>query len=535
MATCCQDVLGEDDEMSNRVEKTVEFKISRFEPSQNKHYVSAFKVPIRRGTTMLDALLYIKDNLDESLTFRQSCRMGICGDCAINVNGQPVLACYTQVLDLGVDSLTVEPLANAPIIKDLVVDTRPFFETYKRIKTRLLKPDNQFENKDEFVQSPEELKKYWDLTLCIKCSICNSACPAVIDEKFLGPSALTATYRFVTDSRDQGLDDRLKPMADNVWLCTQCNSCTLFCPKKLSCANAILDDHSLLVEVGSIPRTVKDVLESVYKYHNPMGTPQAKRMDWAKDLNIKTYPEVTKADVLFFACCSNSYDLRNQETARIMASVFDKMGVSFVMLGTEEWCCGDHMLRLGEKGLFEELAQHNIAMFKKVDAQKIVTLSPHCYNTFKNDKPYSDFKFNVQHYTQFLAEAMQEGKLKLSKSLSGRTVYHDPCFLGKRNEIYDQPRTILQMLKGIDLLEMKRNRQSSFCCGGGAGRVWTEDAVPEKRPSMNRLKEALDLNANTIAAACPYCITTLEDAVKVADVENKIRIRDILELVKEAL
>lgn len=521
--------------MSTKVEKTVEFNISRFDPEQKRHYASTFKVPIRLGTTLLDALLYIKDHLDETLTFRQSCRMGICGDCAINVNGKPMLACYTQVLDLNADSLTVEPLSNAPVIKDLVVDMQPFFETYMRIKTFLIKPEEELKKPDEFSQTPAELKKYWDLTLCIKCSICNSACPAAIDEKFLGPSALTATYRFLTDSRDQGLDQRLKPMADNIWLCTQCNSCTLFCPKKLTCANAIVDDHSLLVEAGNIPRTVKDVLESVYKYHNPMGTTQAKRMEWATDLNVKTFPTTTKADVLFFVCCSNVYDLRNREAARTMASIFSSMQVSFATLGTEEWCCGDHMLRLGEKGLFEELAEHNISMFKKFDAQKIVTLSPHCYNTFKNDKPYSDAGLNVQHYTQFLAEAVEKGSIKLSKPIKKRIAYHDPCFLGKRNDVFDAPRQILQSMKGAELVEMKRTKQSSFCCGGGAGRVWTEDALPEKRPSTNRLQEALNLNVDAVAVACPYCVTSLEDAVKVLDVENKISVKDILELVKEAL
>jgi len=521
--------------MTAGVEKTVEFKVSRFEPTKNRRYESTFKVPVRKGMTILESLLYIKDNLDESLTFRQSCRMGICGDCAININGKPMLACYTQVLDLNTDQLLIEPLANAPVIKDLVVDMEPFFKTYKRIKNYLIKPGEDFKKPNEFPQSQAELKKYWDLTLCIKCSICNSSCPAAIDEKFLGPSALTATYRFVTDSRDQGESERLKPMADNVWLCTQCSSCTLFCPKKLTCAEAIVDDHSLIVETGDIPRTVKDVLESVYKYHNPMSTTQMKRMDWAKDLNVPTYPSTTKADVLFFTCCSNAYDARNQEAARNMVDIFRRMNTSFVTLGSEEWCCGDHMLRMGEKGLFEELATHNVDMFKKLETTKIVTISPHCYNTFKNDQPYKGTNLKVQHCTEFLADAVQSGKLKLSKPLKNIIAYHDPCFLGKRNDVFDAPRRILRAIPGVKLVEMKRTGQSSFCCGGGAGRVWTEDALPEKRPSTNRLHEALDLGIDTLAVACPYCITTLEDAVKVLDVENKIVVKDVLELVKQAI
>jgi Fe-S oxidoreductase len=387
----------------------------------------------------------------------------------------------------------------------------------------------------EFVQMPADLKKYWSLTLCIKCSICYSACPAAIDERFLGPATLTANYRFITDSRDEGCDQRLKPMADNIWLCTQCNSCTLFCPKLLECANAIVDDHSLVVEAGNIPRTVKDVLESVYKYHNPMGTHQSRRMEWTKELKVKTYPAVTEADILYFVCCSSVYDLRNQEVARIMAQIFDELGVNYATLGAEEWCCGDHMLRLGEKGLFEELAEHNLSVFRQFKAKKIVTLSPHCYNTFKNDKPYRDAGLNVEHYTQFLAEAIKQGKIKPYKPIKRKVAYHDPCFLGKRNEIYDAPREILRAINGLELVEMKRARQSSFCCGGGAGRVWTEDATPEKRPCVDRVKEALELGVDLIAVACPFCTTTLEDAVKVLDVENRIAVRDVLELLKEAL
>lgn len=193
------------------------------------------------------------------------------------------------------------------------------------------------------------------------------------------------------------------------------------------------------------------------------------------------------------------------------------------------------MRRMGEKGLFEELANHNVETFKKFNAGKIVTLSPHCYNTFKNDKPYSDAKLNVQHYTQFLAEAVKQGKVKPAKPVKRKVAYHDPCFLGKRNDVFDAPRDILRSIDGLELVEMKRTKQSSFCCGGGAGRVWTEEAESEKRPCVNRVKEALELGVDTLAVACPYCITTLEDAVKVLDVENKIVVKDVLELLKDAL
>jgi succinate dehydrogenase/fumarate reductase iron-sulfur protein len=521
--------------MSTKVEKIVEFKIQRFDPDSKRHYVSTYKVPIRKGTTALEGLQYIKDNLDATLTFRHSCRMGICGSCGININGKPMLACYTQVLDLELPSLTIEPLSNMPVLRDLVVDIQPFFDNFKKIKTTLIKPEEELKQPTQFIQTPKDLKKYWDLSLCTKCSICYSACPAAIDSKFLGPSSLTTNYRFITDSRDTGLEERLKPMSDNVWLCTSCNSCTMFCPKLVNCSNAIVDDRGLMVESGSIPRTVKDVLESTYKYHNPMGMHPSKRLEWTKDLKVKTTPTTAKTDILYFVCCLTAYDARNQNIAKSMASIFDALGTNYANLGTEEWCCGDHILKLGEKGLFEALAEHNTATLCKLEANKIVTLSPHCYNTFKNDKPYSDAKLNVQHYTQFVAEKLDKGELKLPKAVQKRVAYHDPCFLGKRNQIYDPPRHILQSVKGLELVEMKRTRESSFCCGGGAGRTWTEDATPEKRPSVDRVKEALDLSVEVIATACPFCVTTLEDAIKVLDVENKIVVRDILELLKEAI
>jgi succinate dehydrogenase/fumarate reductase iron-sulfur protein len=515
--------------------KIVEFKIHRFDPKQKRQYTSTYKVPVRRGTTILDALFYIKDNLDETLTFRHSCGMGICGSCGIMVNDKPALACYTQVLQLDNDTLELEPLQNLPVIKDLVVDIQPFVDTYKRIRLTLQKPEGEFKKPEEFRQSPADHKKYWDLTLCTKCSICHSVCPAAIDEKFLGPATLATNYRFLTDSRDEAPDERLKPMADNIWLCTQCNSCTQSCPKLVNASSSIVDERGLMVEASAVPRTVRDVLTGVGKYHNPMGSQPSKRMDWAKDLNVKTFPTVSQADVLYFVCCTTAYDQRGQEIAKSMIPIFNKLGFSFATLGTEEWCCGDHIIRLGEKGLFEELAEHTMSAFGKFSAQKIVTLSPHCYNTFKNDKPYSEAKLPIQHYTQLVAEAIEQGKIRPTRIVKKKIAYHDPCFLGKRNEIYEPPRQILKAIDGIELVEMKRTRSNSFCCGGGAGRVWTEDAPCEKRPSVNRVEEALDLGVEVIATACPFCVTTLEDAVKTLDIENKIQVKDVLEILREAL
>jgi len=515
--------------------KMVEFRVKRYDPVTKKQYLSTYRVPVQRGTTILDCLLYIKERLDETLTFRYSCRMGICGSCAVNVNGKPMLACYTQVLDLNSDTLTIEPLSNLPVIKDLVVDIEPFFKKLNRIKCVLIKPPESFKRLEEFIQSPEDHKRYWDLTLCTKCMSCYSACPTAIDERFLGPSALTMNYRFTIDSRDEGLEDRLRAITEGAWLCTSCNSCTLFCPKLVDCLTSITESKGLLIEFGLIPRTVKDVLKNVMKYHNPYGVHQSKRLGWAGSLDIKRYPSVARASILCFVCCSAAYDTRNMEIARAMTLVLNNLGLDYATLGEEEWCCGDHILRMGEKGLYEMLAEHNVDTLQKFRADRIVTISPHCYHTLKNEKPYKDLNLNVQHYTQFLAELLDRGILKPRKEFKGKVAYHDPCYLGKRNQIYEEPRKLLESIGGLELIEMRRSRESGFCCGGGAGRVWTEEAEPEKRPSVNRVKEALELGVNVIAVACPFCATMLEDAIKILEVENKIVVKDLLEILKETL
>jgi succinate dehydrogenase/fumarate reductase iron-sulfur protein len=517
-------------------EKLIEFKIKRFDPERNRLYMSTYKVPILAGTTILDALLYIKDKVDGTLTFRHSCRMGQCGSCGVLVNGKAMLACYTQVLQLEMDILEIEPLPNLPVIKDLVVDFNPFFEKFVKIKPILIRAEEELRKPTEFIQMPSDLKKYWDESICVKCSLCHASCPAAIDMSFLGPSSLTTNYRFIVDTRDKGLNERLKTASETIWLCTSCSSCTLSCPKEIDCATRLDDERGLIVEESVfVPRNAKDVLTSASKYHNPMRTSPIKRIEWSKGLEIKELPVVGKTDILYFVCCSPSYDARNQEIAVSMAQIFRRMGVDFAILGNEEWCCGDHILRLGEKGLFEMLAEHNVSLFKKYGFNTIVTLSPHCYHTFKNDKPYTDIGLNVQHYTQFLSEAIKNGKLRPNKAIKKKVTYHDPCFLGKRSGVYDEPREILRAIPGLELIEMRRSRENSFCCGGGAGRIWTEEATPENRPCVNRAREALELGVEVIATACPFCVTTLEDAVKVLDAEDKIVVKDISELLRETL
>ena len=515
-------------------EKIVKFVVKRYDPERKAFFTSTYDVPVRKGMTVLDALLYIRENLDETLTFRYSCRMGICGSCALRVNGKASPICNLQVLDVGTDVIVLEPLANLPPIRDLVVDIEPFFERMKAVKPYLLRPPGEPE--EEFKQDPEVFKRYWPLSPCISCASCLSACPASIDDAFLGPSALMTNYRFMIDTRDAGLKERLKLVADTVWLCTSCYSCSLVCPKEIEISGAIVDEKALLVEEGRIARRIADVLDNAMTYHNPLGRLQAKRMEWASELEppLPLASELGKAPTLLFTCCMMAFEPRFQEEARAIVGALRRAGLEMASLGKEEWCCGDHILRMGEKGLFEELAEHNANMFERYGVEQVITLSPHCFFTFKNEEPYRGLGLAVRHYTELLAEALDEGRLKPSRALKGlKVAFQDPCFLGKRSGIYDAPRAILEALPGVELVEFERNRENSFCCGGGAGRVWTEEAEPEKRPSVARLREALELGVDVVATACPFCTCMLEDAAKVLDVEERIAIRDVAELLAE--
>ena len=224
----------------------VTLNIVRYHPEKAQYLTSTYKVPAKKGMTLLDALLYIRDNLDGTLTVRHSCRMGICGSCSVIANGRHLLACYTQLLDLGSDTITVMPMQNLPMIRDLVPDLKPFFDQYKPIKPYLIKPDEEMKRESEFIQKPEDLKEYWNTTLCIKCGLCYSACPVVkSNPSFPGPAAVTTLYRFSIDSRDEGGEERLQHTGP--WLCYYCGDCSTSCPKGVEPAESIMSMRRHLI------------------------------------------------------------------------------------------------------------------------------------------------------------------------------------------------------------------------------------------------------------------------------------------------
>jgi Fe-S oxidoreductase len=365
----------------------------------------------------------------------------------------------------------------------------------------------------------------YDLLGCIQCGRCTGGCPLALTSPL---NIRRVIYQALTCDK---LDVNQMP---EIWDCTTCSTCTLRCPKGLDPAMILVGMRRVLTEGGRVKPTVRDALESTFKFGNPWNRGKAKRADWAQGLNVKDLTGGGEADILYFVGCTPSYDDRVQAVAQAMVKVFEKAGVDFGILGNEEICCGSEMRRMGEEGLFEFLVEDNLELFKQHDIKRMVTTSPHCYNTFKNE--YEGLNIEVQHYTQFVADLIERGELTLSGEVNKVVTYQDPCFLGKQNGVYDEPRAILRSIPGLQFVDFDRSRERSLCCEGGGGRMWVEASTTSgERLAEIRVKSALDLGAEVIATACPFCMLTLEDAVKTTGAEEAIEVLDVVELVAQAI
>ena len=372
----------------------------------------------------------------------------------------------------------------------------------------------------------EVLKNYKDLLYCISCKACQSICPWVQlkEEKFVTPRDLLLTRLKVREALPSAINN------DDIYDCCMCNACKYRCPLELDLPSFIVKMRNNIIEKGYPPRTIRDALTSTYKYGNPLNMPPTKREEWCKGLKIKKARE-ERADTLLYICCAMTFDPQNHAIIKSLANILEKMNIDFCILGNDAKCCGDHILRLGEKGLFEELRDYNTAIINKYQIRRIVTLSPHCYDVFKHHYPgLRDIK--VEHYTEFLLTLLKSRNIEFSNKISKKIVYHDPCFLGRYNGVYNEPREILKLIPGIVLDELPRNRENSFCCGGGGGRIWIEEPR-EKRISMVRAQEIANINPDIVAVSCPFCKSMLKDALAAIGREY-IQVKDIIELLTQS-
>jgi len=316
--------------------------------------------------------------------------------------------------------------------------------------------------------------------------------------------------------------------------CATCANCVEHCVFTFSddLVNIFISAREEMINDGIIPPPVRDYLKNININGNPYKEPASERGKWAEGTLVETYKD---QEYLFYIGCVGSYDERGKKIAGAVGNLLVKAGLSIGILGDKENCDGNEVRTLGEAGLFQFLAEKNIALFRDLGVKKIITLDPHAFNTFKKDYPALDREFEVYHYTQILAPLIQSGKIPL-KGLNDKITYHDPCYLGRHNGEYNAPRKVLKALPGIELVEMDRSRENAFCCGGGGGNFFTDIlGGGEDSPSRIRVREALDTGAGIIAVACPQCAKMLDDAVKIEQLDDRLKVMDVAEIVTNCL
>jgi len=359
---------------------------------------------------------------------------------------------------------------------------------------------------------------------CFQCGLCDTVCPWNRVRSF--------SMRKLVREATFGLTEI---ESEDIWRCTTCGRCPQQCPRDVRQIESGVALRRVATEYGVFPKGVKAIRTinaGLVAQGNPFGEDREKRSAWAEGLDVKPFAE--GMEILYFPGCYPSYDPRLKKVARATAAILQKAGVDFGILGSKENCCGESIRKAGDEPLFKQLAKENIKTFVDNGVQKILVTSPHCYHTFKNE--YSQFKvnFEVVHMSQFLFELVKEGRLQFNKEFPRKVTYHDPCYLGRHNGIYDEPREVLKKVPGLELNEMIDARSDSLCCGGGGGRVWMETQKGERFCDL-RIGQAMDVAAEVLVTACPYCITMLEDSRLTMEVAEKIEVKDITEIVSEVI
>jgi Fe-S oxidoreductase len=322
---------------------------------------------------------------------------------------------------------------------------------------------------------------------------------------------------------------------EEMWLCTTCGRCPQKCPRDVRQIEVMVALRRMATGYNLFShsaRPVRGVSASLFDQGNPLSEERKTRGDWAEGLSVNAFTEET--EVLYFPCCYPSYDSRLKKVARATANILNEAGVDFGILGPQENCCGESIRKTGNERLFKRLARENIKTFVENGVKKILVSSPHCYHTFKNEYPEFMVEFEVVHISQYLFQLINEGRLDLGKEYGKRITYHDPCYLGRHNGIFDEPREVLKKVPGLELIEMPDSREDSLCCGGGGGRVWMETPKGQRFSDL-RIEQALGVGAEVLATCCPYCITMFEDSRLTTGASEAIEIKDITEIIQEVI
>jgi Fe-S oxidoreductase/nitrate reductase gamma subunit len=377
---------------------------------------------------------------------------------------------------------------------------------------------------------------------CVNCGRCEEACPSNISGSAYSPRTLIQTLRkTMVDSlqkpngkTNQELFAETFPES-YPWQCTTCGACTLRCPAFVNPVDEIVDMRRFqALTTGKVPKSVADALRNVERQGNPWGIPAQDRLSWSDGLSLRELAPGDETDVLYFVGCASAFDDRNKKVARSFVHLLQKANVNFGVLGFDETCCGETARRMGNEYLFQVFAEQNLEAMSKIKFNRIVTQCPHCFNTLKNEYPQFGCSYKVQHYTEFLSElSITKDILPNGNGVKGRLAYHDSCYLGRYNQIYQAPRQLLKDAKLIPL-ELPRHGEDSFCCGGGGGQMWLE-TDPNTRINHRRLADALQVKADVVATACPYCLLMFDDAIRSKGLGEQVQVMDISELLERQL
>jgi Fe-S oxidoreductase len=407
-------------------------------------------------------------------------------------------------------------------------------------------------------------KQLLDLYACVECGRCTSVCPAAGTGKLLSPMDLLVKMRDHLTSKGAAITSKTPWMPafafaglneaalapgkeggdypvnligdviteQELWACTTCRNCEEACPVMNEHVDKIIDMRRYLVMTeGRMSSEASRALSNIERQGNPWGISKKDRDKWAKDSDVPvpTVKEEKEFEYLFFVGTMGSYDNRSQKISRALVKILNHAGVKFAILGNKEKNSGDTARRLGNEFLFQQLAAENIEQFRKYGVKKIITIDPHAYNAFKNEYPELGLEAEVYHHTEVLAQLLKEGRIKPTREVNERITYHDSCYLGRYNGVFDPPRYILSQIPGVELVEMKRNRENGMCCGAGGGLMWMEEKEGI-RINVARTEQALEVNPSVIGSACPYCLTMLSDGTKAKEVEDRVKTLDVAEI-----
>lgn len=381
-------------------------------------------------------------------------------------------------------------------------------------------------------------KQLLDLYACAECGRCQINCPAYLSGKALSPQQMIKNLK--THLIKKGNTHREPAPSliggtiseEEIWDCLTCYACEEVCPVSNEHIHKINEmRRNLVLMENKIPETVERALRTLMMRGDPWTGGQYLRTDWNEGLEVKILSKESNVDVLYWVGCTGALDERNMKVTISFAELMKQAGINFGILSAEESCCGDPARRMGHELVFQTQAHRNIEIFNRYNMKKTVTICPHCYNTLKNEYPQFGGAFEVIHHTELIAALIKEGKLKPAKNLEKKVTYHDPCYLGRYNDVCAAPRTILSSIPGLNFIELKRSHRESFCCGGGGGHMWLEENVG-KRINIMRTEEIVEAKVDVVATACPFCLQMLEEGIKKKHLQDALKAMDLSELLQ---